>query len=91
MIDILDEHMNSVCFVRRVQQKKAAMINESFCGDGLNGGGIKARYPLETTSSWESNSVFGISLIISTQNNFTVAIIGTADGRLLKVTIVSIS
>jgi len=61
------------------------MINESFCGDGLNGGGIAARYPLETVSSWDSNSLLGTSLIISTQNNSTVAIIGTANGRLLKV------
>ena len=66
------------------------MINESFCGDGLNGGGIGRRYPLVTTPSWDSNSVLGTSLIISTQNNFTVAIVGTADGRLLKVITVSI-
>ena len=64
------------------------MINESFCGDVLNGGGIGGRYPLETVSSWESNSVLGTSLIVSTQNNSNVAMIGTADGRLLKVTIV---
>ena len=64
------------------------MINESFCGDVLNGGGIGGRYPLETMSSWESNSVLGTSLIVSTQNNSNVAMIGTADGRLLKVIIV---
>jgi len=63
------------------------MINESFCGDGLNGGGIGARYPLETASSWDSNSVTGTSLIVTVQNNSTVAIIGTADGRILKVII----
>jgi len=61
------------------------MINESFCGDVLNGGGIGGRYPLETVSSWDSNSVLGTSLIVSTQNNSNVAIIGTADGHLLKV------
>ena len=65
--------------------KKASMINESFCGDGLNGGGIGARYPLERQSSWDSNSVLGTSLITTIQNNATVAVIGTADGRLLKV------
>lgn len=63
----------------------AAQINESFCGDALNGGGIAARYPLETTSSWESTSVLGTSLIVSTYRNSTVAMIGTVDGRLLKV------
>jgi len=65
----------------------AAMIerNDSFCGDGLNGGGIDGRYPLERTSSWESNSALGTSLIVSTQHNSTVAVIATVDGRLLKV------
>jgi len=71
--------------VRWRQVAIAAMISESFCGDGLNAGGIAGRYPLETTSSWESNSALGTSLVISSQNNSTVAVIATVDGRLLKV------
>ena len=69
--------------------KIAATIDESFCGDALNGVGIGARYPRHETASWDSNSVLGTSLIISTQNNSTVAVVGTMDGRLLKVRDVS--
>jgi len=89
-IRILQIASTSALCLLDAQEKKAAMINASFCGDALNGGGIGARYPLETVSSWDSNSVNGTSLIVTVQNNSTVAIVGTADGRILKVIICAI-
>jgi len=67
-----------------LQREVAGRIDDEFCGWSLNVG-IGGRYPLAAESVAVLDSSVPTSLGVVVHDNLTSLIVGTADGKLLKV------